>query len=251
MAGCLSHGLTCTCRQVNLGAASGTRLSNIRRLYACRSALSVCWAVVQVAKARAAGQRVIGEPVASGLALDESWMWHPNFTIAAQYVMSPPIRSKPHSAALKAGLAGGVLQLVATDHAVFNSTQKAVGSKDFRIIPNGVNGLEERMHVVWEEMVVSGEGSRGQPKGAGQQCICTSATSKHTSLRMLFACPRYCDRRNTSACAHVDCVVHLARVCVMCAATCVQVYLLPCAGQAGTEVACAQPHNTVLALLQA
>jgi dihydropyrimidinase len=50
-----------------------------------------------------------------------------------------------------------VLQLVGTDHAVFNSSQKRVGAEDFRIIPNGVNGLEERMHVVWQEMVVSGD----------------------------------------------------------------------------------------------
>uniref|UniRef100_A0A061QLQ7 dihydropyrimidinase n=1 Tax=Tetraselmis sp. GSL018 TaxID=582737 RepID=A0A061QLQ7_9CHLO len=70
--------------------------------------------------------------------------------------MSPPIRSEEHGPALKNALASGVLQIVATDHAVFNSTQKAVGKDDFRKIPNGVNGIEERMHVVWEEMVVSG-----------------------------------------------------------------------------------------------
>lgn len=33
-----------------------------------------------------------------------------------------------------------VTQLVATDHCPFNSTQKALGKDDFRIIPNGVNG---------------------------------------------------------------------------------------------------------------
>eukprot|EP00775_Hariotina_reticulata_P003434 gene3434-3706_t len=104
-------------------------------------------AMEEVARARQAGQRVIGEPVASGLALDESAMWDKNFTVAAAAVMSPPIRSKSHQEALKKALAGGVLQLVATDHAVFNSSQKLVGAKDFRIIPNGVNGLEERMHV--------------------------------------------------------------------------------------------------------
>jgi dihydroorotase-like cyclic amidohydrolase len=110
----------------------------------------------QVARARQRGQRVIGEPVASGLALNESWLWHPDFRTAAQYVMSPPIRSAEDGAALRRALAGGALQIVATDHAVFNSTQKAVGRRDFRIIPNGVNGIEERLHVVWEEMVNSG-----------------------------------------------------------------------------------------------
>jgi dihydropyrimidinase len=98
---------------------------------------------------------VIGEPVASGLALDESHMWNQNFTHAAQYVMSPPLRSAEHAVKLKKALAGGVLQLVATDHAVFNSKQKAMGFDDFRKIPNGVNGIEERLHIVWDEMVLS------------------------------------------------------------------------------------------------
>ncbi|KAG1677363.1 hypothetical protein FOA52_010742 [Chlamydomonas sp. UWO 241] len=113
-------------------------------------------AMEEVAKARKDGQRVIGEPIISGLALNESMMWHPDFKIAAQYVMSPPIRSAEHGAALRKALAQGTLQLVGTDHAVFNSTQKAAGRGDFRKIPNGVNGIEERMHVVWETMVNSG-----------------------------------------------------------------------------------------------
>lgn len=31
-----------------------------------------------------AGQRVIGEPVVSGLVLDDSWLWDPDFTIASK-----------------------------------------------------------------------------------------------------------------------------------------------------------------------
>lgn len=58
-------------------------------------------------------------------------------------------------------LATGVLTVVGTDHAAFNSTQKALGRHDFRVLPNGVNGLEERMHVVWQEMVVPGGGRGG------------------------------------------------------------------------------------------
>ena len=113
-------------------------------------------AAEEIVRARARGARVIGETVTSAIALDESFMWNSNFTVAAQYVMSPPIRSKAHSAAVRAALAGGHLQVLGTDHAVFNSTQKAAGRNDFRVLPNGVNGIEERMHVAWEELVNTG-----------------------------------------------------------------------------------------------
>ncbi|CAI8586691.1 unnamed protein product [Vicia faba] len=114
-------------------------------------------AMEEIAKARKSGQRVIGEPIVSGLALDDSWLWHPDFKTAAKYVMSPPIRSKGHDKALRAALATGLLQLVGTDHCAWNSTQKALGIDDFRQIPNGVNGIEERMHLVWDTMVESGQ----------------------------------------------------------------------------------------------
>ncbi|KAK8950411.1 hypothetical protein KSP40_PGU009878 [Platanthera guangdongensis] len=47
--------------------------------------------------------------------------------------------------------------LVGTDHCTFNSTQKSLGYGDFRKIPNGVNGIEERMHLIWDTMVESGK----------------------------------------------------------------------------------------------
>ncbi|KAK5810471.1 hypothetical protein PVK06_025783 [Gossypium arboreum] len=71
--------------------------------------------------------------------------------------MSPPIRESGHNKALQAALSTGVLQLVGTDHCTFNSSQKAFGIDDFRKIPNGVNGIEERMHLVWDTMVESGQ----------------------------------------------------------------------------------------------
>ncbi|KAF5745010.1 Pyrimidine 2 isoform 1 [Tripterygium wilfordii] len=114
-------------------------------------------AMEEIAKARKLGQRVIGEPILSGLLLDESGLWDPDFTNAAKYVMSPPIRASGHSKALQAALSTGVLQLIGTDNCVFNSTQKALGVDDFRYIPNGVNGMEERMHLVWDSMVESGQ----------------------------------------------------------------------------------------------
>ncbi|KAI3450046.1 hypothetical protein Pfo_006711 [Paulownia fortunei] len=144
-------------------------------------------AMEEIAKARKSGQKVIGEPVVSGLVLDDSGLWDSNFKTAAKqessslptildytfqflsivevtvifpcsrFVMSPPIRAPGHGKALQAALSTGVLQLVGTDHCSFNSTQKALGIGDFRKIPNGVNGLEERMHLVWDTMVVSGQ----------------------------------------------------------------------------------------------
>nr|XP_045090113.1 dihydropyrimidinase-like [Aegilops tauschii subsp. strangulata] len=101
------------------------------------------------------GQRVIGEPMVSGLVLDDSWLWDPDFATASKYVMSPPIREAGHNKALQAALSSGILQLVGTDRCTFNSTQKAFGYDDFRKIPNGVNGIEERMHIIWDSMVVS------------------------------------------------------------------------------------------------
>ncbi|KAJ7552151.1 hypothetical protein O6H91_06G044100 [Diphasiastrum complanatum] len=114
-------------------------------------------AMQEISQARQSGQRVIGEPIVSSLALDDSKLWDADFKIAAQYVMSPPIRSAGHDKALQAALSTGILQLVGTDHAPFNSSQKAQGRHDFRAIPNGVNGIEERMHIVWDVMVNSGK----------------------------------------------------------------------------------------------
>ena len=115
-------------------------------------------AAEEISRARDLGQRVIGEAVSSGIACDESQVLNEDFKIAAQYVMSPPIRKKDiDGVALKKMLVNGSgVSIVGTDHCAFNSTQKAVGKDDFRIIPNGVNGVEERLHIVWEEMVNSG-----------------------------------------------------------------------------------------------
>ena len=70
--------------------------------------------------------------------------------------MSPPFRNKEHQASLWAGLQSGSLQVVATDHAAFNSAQKLMGKDNFCLIPNGSNGLEERLAVLWTEGVETG-----------------------------------------------------------------------------------------------
>lgn len=97
-------------------------------------------------------------------------------------MMSPPIRNKEHQRQIKAGLAGGVLSIIATDHAPFNSTHKRAGLHDFRKIPNGVNGIEERLHVAWDELVRPGDLSS---TNSSSTFSCTSAArALMTALNM-------------------------------------------------------------------
>ncbi|MFV2035798.1 MAG: dihydropyrimidinase, partial [Halocynthiibacter sp.] len=109
-----------------------------------------------IRRARQKGMRVYGEPLIQFLTLDESEYFNTDWEHAARRVMSPPFRDKSHQASLWAGLQAGSLQVVATDHAAFNTKQKRAGIDDFRLIPNGSNGLEERLAVLWTEGVETG-----------------------------------------------------------------------------------------------
>ena len=109
-----------------------------------------------IARARAAGQRVYGEPLIQHLVLDESRYRDADWLSAAQCVMSPPFRHKSHQESLWAGLMAGSLQVVATDHCSFTSEQKRMGKGDFTRIPNGTGGLEDRMRVLWSAGVSTG-----------------------------------------------------------------------------------------------
>lgn len=46
--------------------------------------------------------------------------------------------------------------MTASDHCGYTSEQKAAGKDDFTKIPTGVNGVEDRMSVVWEKGVNAG-----------------------------------------------------------------------------------------------
>jgi dihydropyrimidinase len=78
----------------------------------------------------------------------------------AKFVCSPPLRPKDHQEHLWRGLVKDDLQCVGTDHCPFDfEGQKELGRGDFRKIPNGLPGVEERMDLM-HQGVVSGRMSR-------------------------------------------------------------------------------------------
>jgi dihydropyrimidinase len=113
-------------------------------------------ALEAVTRARLEGQRVFAEVLSQHLVIDDSVYRDPDWNKAAHYVMSPPFRSKEHQAALWRGLQAGMLQTTATDHCCFCTPQKQAGIDDFRKIPNGTGGVEDRMAILWHHGVRTG-----------------------------------------------------------------------------------------------
>lgn len=109
-----------------------------------------------IRRARQKGMRVYGEPLIQHLTLDETEYFNKDWDHAARRVMSPPFRNKQHQDSLWAGLSAGSLQVVATDHCAFTTSQKRTGVGDFTKIPNGTGGLEDRLPVLWTKGVNTG-----------------------------------------------------------------------------------------------
>ncbi len=79
----------------------------------------------------------------------------------AKFVCSPPLRSADHQEDLWTGLRKDDLQVVSTDHCPFDfHGQKDLGRGDFRKIPNGLPGVEDRVDLLHDGGVVGGRFTR-------------------------------------------------------------------------------------------
>jgi dihydropyrimidinase len=109
-----------------------------------------------IAQARRRGLRVVGETLPNFLCIDASVYESPDFDFAAGHVMSPPYRPREEQAALWQVLLEGGISTTGTDHCCFTTEQKRAGQGDFRRIPNGCGGVEERVQALWHLGVSSG-----------------------------------------------------------------------------------------------
>ncbi|MFL5777498.1 MAG: dihydropyrimidinase [Chloroflexota bacterium] len=79
----------------------------------------------------------------------------------AKFICSPPLRPKDHQDELWKGLLKDDLQVVSTDHCPFDfDGQKDLGRGDFRKVPNGLPGVEDRVDLLHDGGVVAGRFTR-------------------------------------------------------------------------------------------
>ena len=118
--------------------------------------LSARDALEAVQSARARGTAAFAEtcPQYLFLSLDDMG----NGFEGAKFICSPPLRPKDHWQPLWQGLLKDDLQLVSTDHCPFDfHGQKDLGVGDFRKVPNGLPGVEDRVDLMHDGGVVSGQ----------------------------------------------------------------------------------------------
>ncbi|MDO5563678.1 MAG: dihydropyrimidinase [Eubacteriales bacterium] len=76
-----------------------------------------------------------------------------NFDEISKYICAPPIREKEDVEALWDAIKDGEIDTIATDHCAFTLEQKRMGKEDYRKIPGGMNLVEYRAEIIYDEGV--------------------------------------------------------------------------------------------------
>lgn len=110
----------------------------------------------EIRRAKAKGQPVFAETCPHYLFLDKSYLELPDFE-GGKYVCSPPLRETYHQKALWDALTDRTIEAIGTDHCSFNfKEQKHLGKEDFTKIPNGGNGIENWLQMMYTHGVKKG-----------------------------------------------------------------------------------------------
>jgi len=123
------------------------------------TSLTSSGAVDIVSARKSRGAVLVAEVTPASLACDGGQYYDKSWRQAASLIVTPPIR-EGEAEALAEGVSSGVLDIVSSHHAAYNSQQRALGKDSFVNIPKGVTGVEERMVVLWQKCVRSGAMSR-------------------------------------------------------------------------------------------
>jgi dihydropyrimidinase len=138
-----------TGRAISLAKVAGSPLFVVH--------VSCAEAMEQIRLAKEKNLPIFGETCPQYLVLDETYLDLPDFE-GGKYVCSPPLRPKSHQESLWNALNQGYLQAVGSDHCSFNfEGQKTMGREDFTKIPNGGNGIENRLALLYTYGVAAGK----------------------------------------------------------------------------------------------
>lgn len=106
------------------------------------------------------GKNIVAETCPQYLLLDQSLLEQTR-SEAVKYIFSPPLRTPTDQAALWDGIVDGTITTIATDHCNFSQATKLEGYTDFTRVPNGMPGVETRVHLMLSEFE---KRSLGYPK---------------------------------------------------------------------------------------
>jgi dihydropyrimidinase len=109
--------------------------------------------LAEVIKAKRDGVKLFVESCPQYLAYNDEVYQNSDFSFSSKFILSPPLRDKASNEALWNGFISGDIDVLATDHCPFTLEQRMIGKKDFRLIPNGMRGVETRMEYFYNEGV--------------------------------------------------------------------------------------------------
>ena len=138
-----AHLTDCPLYIVHLSSARG--LETIRRL-------------------RADEWKIYAETCPQYLFLDDSQY---NSEDGHRYITSPPLRKVEDGVHLLDAVLGDEIEVVATDHCPFTTTQKDKGGRDFLLTPNGIGGVETLFPLMFTRLLALGENGLEPKHNAG------------------------------------------------------------------------------------